>query len=71
MGEVRFPSEWIVFAPIGNANPALPEELLRTVPETIPVDGKDLSAQRVSPTRNQVDLKAFFGDPPYTVGVTS
>ena len=64
-GNVEFPDEWTVFAPFDGAAPAIPDKALRTIPEKIEVSGKTVKADRVTPTRSQLDFKPFFGEPPY------
>jgi len=64
-GEIAFPAEWTVYAPLDIASPALSGEVLKTIPKEITVNGKTLRAEQVKPTRNQYDFKPFLGEPPY------
>ncbi len=67
-GNVSFPAEWIVFAPLffeGGNDPELPEEQLADIPESITIDGDSIAPDRVKPTRNQYNFSPFFGEPPY------
>ncbi len=60
-GDIDFPKQWTVFAPLERSGPPLPRETLDIVPETITVTGNTLKAQKVTPTRNQFDFRTLFG----------
>ena len=61
VGDVEWPSEWVIFGPAGISAPPLPDELLRTVPDSITVGDRALQAQRVVPTGHQYDFRPMFG----------
>ncbi len=60
-GDVVFPAEWVVFAPLTAGEP-LPDGIFAAgLPESIEMGGKVLSPRRVRPNRCQHDFADFFG----------
>lgn len=69
-GNLEFPAQWTVFAPLKPTDDLAPEQL-NVIPEALEIDGKRLAPHTVVPTRNQYDFKTIFGDPPYRAGQTA
>ena len=62
VGDIVFPTEWTIFAPVERSAPVLSGERLKTIPETIVVAGKTLKARTGVSTWNQFDFQPFFGE---------
>jgi hypothetical protein len=65
VGNADFPEKWTVFGPIDGADARVADEALRTVPAELTIAGKTFAARQMASTRNQLDLRPLYGEPPY------
>lgn len=63
VGEIEFPEEWTVFAPLEQADPQVTPDMLRSMPTELNIGGKTLPAKKIKHTNNQFDFKPFLGEP--------
>ena len=60
-GNVDFPDQWTVFAPLDRRDGVLPVEVLKTIPETIALGERRLKAQTVNAAGGKYDFTPYFG----------
>lgn len=64
IGDVPFPIQWTVFAPLERHNPLPDVRDLNRVPPELRIGARVLPGQTVMPRQGQYDFRSFLGDPP-------